>query len=530
MPGRRPHAALVALFTVPLPACLHVTAPAKPPESAVTAQPPQIRFAELPRVPGTVVPVRPAPPAPDTTAQKPTEAVRPAVGTEPQPYPLARPAPAAEVPLLAAVRAYTEGRPERAIEIIRTLDKPNQDLVLALLPILARGASADLGNDPATVGALADQLHAAAARLEPRAALRIEKLAFCKDVSGFGRFTPWPADQPYRPNAQAQLYLEVRNLGSQPTADGFVTHVHAAVEVRDASRQIGRADRPGRLETPRPGGEVREAVGQSLAAARLPRAVPLLGARRAGRVHGGTVELRDSSRTAHREDGTPAQFCVAGSVSPVFGFQFSVFSFQFSVFRKNAPQRPACCVSSRAAQLRPDAQPSPPRLSNLNPDAVGRDAHHPELWNRGNLELECHGRNLLSRRYGHARGAGEDCSSRTARRCGSPACPGRASPRWRWHWNRCSSQRGHAAYSLDGDNIRFGMNAGPKILAETRGYAEEQSKRFGLGLLGGRPRGEYPPHRGSGAVVRRCRVVRAHQLYQPVPQGPRRGPQDSRTE
>ena len=43
-------------------------------------------------------------------------------------------------------------------------------------------------------------------------------------------------------------------------------------------------------------------------------------------------------------------------------------------------------------------------------------------------------------------------------------------------------QRGHAAYVLDGDNIRFGLNAGPKILTETRGYAEEQAKRFGLGF------------------------------------------------
>src|SRR3954466_305016 len=43
-------------------------------------------------------------------------------------------------------------------------------------------------------------------------------------------------------------------------------------------------------------------------------------------------------------------------------------------------------------------------------------------------------------------------------------------------------QRGHAAYCLDGDNIRLGLNAGPKILAETRGYGEEQSNRFGLGF------------------------------------------------
>jgi adenylylsulfate kinase len=43
-------------------------------------------------------------------------------------------------------------------------------------------------------------------------------------------------------------------------------------------------------------------------------------------------------------------------------------------------------------------------------------------------------------------------------------------------------QRGHAAYVLDGDNIRFGLNAGPKILMDTRAYSEEQAKRFGLGF------------------------------------------------
>jgi len=42
--------------------------------------------------------------------------------------------------------------------------------------------------------------------------------------------------------------------------------------------------------------------------------------------------------------------------------------------------------------------------------------------------------------------------------------------------------RGQAAYALDGDNVRFGLNAGPKILMETRGYPEDQAKRFGLGF------------------------------------------------
>ena len=42
--------------------------------------------------------------------------------------------------------------------------------------------------------------------------------------------------------------------------------------------------------------------------------------------------------------------------------------------------------------------------------------------------------------------------------------------------------RGHAAYVLDGDNVRFGLNAASKVLAETRGYGEDAAKRFGLGF------------------------------------------------
>jgi adenylylsulfate kinase len=41
---------------------------------------------------------------------------------------------------------------------------------------------------------------------------------------------------------------------------------------------------------------------------------------------------------------------------------------------------------------------------------------------------------------------------------------------------------GRPAYVLDGDNIRFGLNAGPKILADKRQYSEASAKRFGLGF------------------------------------------------
>ena len=42
--------------------------------------------------------------------------------------------------------------------------------------------------------------------------------------------------------------------------------------------------------------------------------------------------------------------------------------------------------------------------------------------------------------------------------------------------------QGKAAYRLDGDNVRFGLNKAPKDLMEKAGYAETAAKRFGLGF------------------------------------------------
>src|SRR5205823_1747582 len=163
---------------------------------------------------------------------------------DPGPFPLAptRPPPPAEPPLLAAVRAYAEGKPERAYEYIAALDKPNQEFVLALLPALVRGATADLAGDPVGIALIAEQLHSAALRLEPRAALRVGVVAFCNTVDMFGRYEPRPDNQPYRPNDEAQLYVEVRNLVSEPAVgprgETYLTRAQVAVEIRDAYNRL----------------------------------------------------------------------------------------------------------------------------------------------------------------------------------------------------------------------------------------------------------------------------------------------------
>ncbi len=256
MPGRRSLIALVALFVIPLPACLHInaqvtpkpiTSPEKRAELEARAkieanQPPRgTDFNTLPKLPGTVRQTNPnaLPTTSPIVAQKPNpNGVAPAGGPPAMFPPLTPLTNPPEPLLLAAVRAHVEGRPDQAIEIIRRMDKNNQDFVLAVLPILARGASADLTNDPATAAVLLDQLRGTEDRLEPRAALKIEKVAFCSDVAGFGRFVVRPVANPYRPNERVQLYLELRNLGNQLTGDGFLTHVHAAVEIRNADDKV----------------------------------------------------------------------------------------------------------------------------------------------------------------------------------------------------------------------------------------------------------------------------------------------------
>jgi hypothetical protein len=351
MPGRRPLSLLVALLAPALPACLHVstTQPVPREEAPKVVVKPDAKsvgssrtdFAELPRVPGTVVKAHPqASPGPNasagtSTAQKapsdPAGPAHPAGGPMPQgeaprllppigsggqqeprlllpngPQGAAPPEP----PLLAAVRAYSEGRPDRAIEIIRTLPQPNQEFLLAMLPVLARGATADLNNDTGTAGMLVDQLDAARTRLEARAALRVENVTFCKDVAGFGRFARQPANEPYRPNARAQFYLEVKNLGSRPSGEEFITHIHATVEVRDAHGRVVEQIDPD---------DYRRRIPAVRFDKRLVSHSPLhdfhvlyiFSAPPAPGVYTISAELRDAA-TGRTVRTPPAQFCVAG--------------------------------------------------------------------------------------------------------------------------------------------------------------------------------------------------------------------------
>jgi hypothetical protein len=269
--SHRPFFLLVAGLAVgPAPACLHISGSMTPTVTSTTPPAKPSDFSVL--RPGEVVPInpdakaaarakptQPAPiPASDKRSPTTTAGARPTQQPDPEPdiptppgevvpVTAAEPAtlpklvgpPVPEAPLLAAVRAYVENRPEEAIRHLEKLDRPNQDFALAVMPVLARGAAMNwAAPDPQEAGHLAEQLNSASAKLEAKAALRVEKVAFCKKIFGFGRYDPWPEAQPYRPSDLARLYVEVRNLGCTPASDGYLSRAVVALEVRDAKGQL----------------------------------------------------------------------------------------------------------------------------------------------------------------------------------------------------------------------------------------------------------------------------------------------------
>lgn len=256
--ARRSLVLLAGLALGPLPACLHVTATVPDP-APVPAPPPnppaKEKFATLPARPGEVVRTTPA----EKTAAKPPADPADGLPLPPGPPPdlaivKAEPgplpglgAPPADPPLVQALRAFLDNRADDGLRHLRGLDPANQDFALALLPVLVRGSQWDLAAaDPAEVGVVADQLHAAAARLETRAALKVERVAFCQPVARpkvgryAGKYDPRPEVDPYRVGDKAYLYVEVKHVSGHPAADGdgYVCRVNVGLEVRDSHGNV----------------------------------------------------------------------------------------------------------------------------------------------------------------------------------------------------------------------------------------------------------------------------------------------------
>ena len=244
------------LGLVSLPACLSIGY--KEPLPATVQVEPAVGsdFARL-RSPGERVALRDADPTetPDPPRALPTNPGSPAVlGTdfrppaEPMPIPIPTPIasgpPPFDSPLVAAVRAYLDNRPDLALEYLKQFDPQNQELLLQLIPAIVKASQTNLEKaGPHDLAVLVSQLESAAAGLSGKVPLMVDKACFVRDIRAFGRYDPLPEGHVFKAQARAELYAEVRNVPTEPVTlptgvGGFITKLICTLEVHDAAGNV----------------------------------------------------------------------------------------------------------------------------------------------------------------------------------------------------------------------------------------------------------------------------------------------------
>jgi hypothetical protein len=195
---------------------------------------------------------------PTTVAPEPPEKAQPAQDDKPagpvfppQTIPELVKPPLDDPPLLAALRALLEKRSDQAIHHLLGYDKPTQEMLLCLLPVVARLGSGSLDSaDPQELAHLLDQVESARASLRPRVPLQIERMTFCRDIAGFGDYQPLPEDNPFRPGELVEVYAEIRNFSSLAVKGVHEIRLASTLEMRDpAGRARPRTVQPLRTST-----------------------------------------------------------------------------------------------------------------------------------------------------------------------------------------------------------------------------------------------------------------------------------------
>jgi len=138
------------------------------------------------------------------------------------------------------LRAYVEGHPEAAMPLIQKLGKPNQELVLQLVPALVKASQLNPAQaDPKELALVAEQFTGAASLLSKRAPMTIEKALFCRSVKNFGRYDALPENPILRPETTNTIYFEFGNVPSEPSNrsgfDGYLTKLTTSWKMLDSA-------------------------------------------------------------------------------------------------------------------------------------------------------------------------------------------------------------------------------------------------------------------------------------------------------
>lgn len=207
-------------------------------------------FAELPRAPGSRI-ARPGPSVPAARpAESPSRAddVRPPRVAVSTPVP---PPPAADLPVVAALKAYADGRPAEAAAHLSGCDPASRDLLARLLPAAVKAYEVNVSaGRREQVGPLLATVDAARNGLVVHAPLDVAKIEFASQIDGFARYRPLDGRHAYAPGELAEVYVELHN--ARPAAVGpdgaeSAVRLHWRMDLTDGRGQpVGLVDGNGR--------------------------------------------------------------------------------------------------------------------------------------------------------------------------------------------------------------------------------------------------------------------------------------------
>jgi hypothetical protein len=126
------------------------------------------------------------------------------------------PTPPPESPLLTALRAYLNGQPADALALLKRYDQATQEILICLLPLIARTSQNGLQAGTREYSNVHDELMRLGERLGPHADLKIEKMCFCINYQSFGVYVPIPVESPrFQVGQRVKLYVELKNFTSE---------------------------------------------------------------------------------------------------------------------------------------------------------------------------------------------------------------------------------------------------------------------------------------------------------------------------
>jgi hypothetical protein len=196
----------------------------------------QVRRAVYPPDEPAAAPARP----PDKAAQVASLAGDPPAGPQVIQFDTGgKPAP--EPPLVAALRCFLDNQPAKAVAILQKYDKPNQEMLLGLLPLtvaLSRGSLERAS--PQEVSHYVAQLQSLLRPLLTRTELGIDKMVYCEWIRDFGVYKPLRPGHTFypplgaQPGEPVQVYVELSNVSCVPHGEVFESRLASVVMVRPA--------------------------------------------------------------------------------------------------------------------------------------------------------------------------------------------------------------------------------------------------------------------------------------------------------